>query len=165
MSRILVIQPHKMLQQAILLSLFPRHEARIMAAIPNDAELENVDAMIIDGASLRETQGFSEPLVRSLQRWKIPTVWIESGDASAPTIGARMVVIKKPIVKEALQQALAECLGEAKPTARSTAIQQPDPASGASALATGDSEPAAGGEVIELVDVVEETPRQRKETP
>jgi hypothetical protein len=57
MSKILVVETHRMLQQAIALALFPEHEVKIVSAIPESSELKDFDAVIVDVKSLGESAG------------------------------------------------------------------------------------------------------------
>lgn len=148
MGKILVVEPNRMLQQAITLALFPDHEVKVASAFPEASELENFAAVIVDGASLGETGELS----RRVQGWKIPTVWVESGPTGQAPRREKLVAIQAPMEMDALQSALAECLGGAAKRKRSEAAAESVKAKEVSA------EPAfAEGELIELVDVVEES--------
>jgi len=157
MSKILVIQPHKMLQHAIALSLFPQYQARMASSIPESSEIKDVDAVIVDAASLRETHGLSAQAIRLLQGWNVPIIWIDSVDSSAMPIDDNFVAVRTPIAKKSLQSAVAQCLGESPKRAGKrtrTTDQEDRPSRNAAA-----SEEPIKGEVIELVDVVEEVPK------
>jgi len=157
MSKILVIQPHKMLQHAIALSLFPQYQARMTSSIPESGEIKDVDAVIFDAASLRETHKLSAQAIRLLQGWNLPIIWIDSVDSSAMPIDENFVAVRTPLTKKSLLSALAQCMGElpnrADKRARTTDHQDRP------SLTVAASEEPAKGEVIELVDVVEEVPK------
>jgi hypothetical protein len=157
MSKILVIQPHRMLQYAIALSLFPQHQARMASSIPESSEIKDVDVVIVDAASLRETHRLSPPAIRLLQGWNVPIIWIDRVDSSAMPIDENFVAVGTPIARKSLQSAVAQCLGELPKRAgkRTRTTDQEDHPSGNAAV----SEKPVRGEVIELVDVVEEVPK------
>ena len=157
MSKILVIQPHRMLQHAIALSLFPQYQAQMTCSIPESGEIKDIDAVIVDAASLREMHTLSVQAIRLLQGWNVPIIWIDSVDSSAMPIDENFVAVRTPILKKSLQSAVAQCLGElpkrAGKRARTTDHQDRP------SLNVAASEEPVKGEVIELVDVVEETPK------
>ncbi len=186
MSKILVVEPHRMLQQAIALALFPEHEVKIGAAIPESSALRDFDAVIVDLGPLGEPDEAFAQGVRAVQSWKVPTVWVQ-GSSNEPTPQREnLIPINMPIEKEVLLSALAECLGTISkekrlaPSTRSTALAGdsrsgvrttgvPEGATGSpvgidksagSSRAEdnqGGAAAAAGGsEVIELLEIVEE---------
>ncbi|MGE5307249.1 MAG: hypothetical protein ACM3TN_28415 [Alphaproteobacteria bacterium] len=157
MSKILVIQPHKMLQHAIALSLFPQHQAQMASSIPESGEVKDVDAVIVDAASLTETHRLSAQAIRLLQDWNLPIIWIDSVDSSAMPIDENFVAVRTPILKKSLQSAVAQCLGEL-PKRAGKRTRTTDQGQRSSRNVAASAEPVKG-EVIELVDVVEETPK------
>ena len=187
MSKILVVEPHRMLQQAIALALFPEHEVKIVSAIPESSALKDFDAVIFDLKSLGESAGGAEAAIRAVQSWKVPTVWVQGSSHEPTPQRENLIPIIAPIEKDVLLSVLAECLGTISKEKRL------DPSTRAPALA-GDSRsgfrptgvpegatsspveihkaagsskakdnqggaaaPAGDPEVIELLDVVEET--------
>lgn len=143
-----------MLQHAIALSLFPQHQARMTTSIPESSEIKDVDAVIVDAASLRESHGLSAQATGSLQTWNVPIIWIDSVDSSLTPSNENLVVVKTPIAKQSLQAAVAKCLGELPQKARKgTRITNQEKRSSHNALS---SENIVEREVIELVEVVEE---------
>jgi hypothetical protein len=152
MSKIFVVEPHRMLQQAIALFLFPAHEVQIVEVVPESLPANDFDALIIDAASLQETKGMAGQPMRVVQDWKVPTVWIESGGSSEITKRDNLVLMHRPIDREALQSALAMCLEHSTALRRNgTAAEDKETASEAA--------PKSG--VIELVDVVEDDASQK----
>jgi hypothetical protein len=148
MSRILVIQPHKMLQHAFSVALFPEHQVQVMEMIPDSLAVKEFDAVVVDAGALRERNSLAASELRNVQGWKIPTVWIEQEtDAQAP-VREELVVVDRPTGKEALRKALAECLGAAEAALTTE-----------SAKGQLGSSPATDAKenVIELVEVVEES--------
>lgn len=137
-----------MLQQALALALFPEHEVKSVSEIPEPSESERFDVMIVDAVSLGDVAAAS----RKVQSWKIPTVWVESDAAGQVPRREKLVSIRAPVEKNALQSALTECLGGAS---KSKASDVPFDFVKAT---EGGAEPAfAETDLIELVDVVEES--------
>ena len=161
MNTILVIQPHKMLQHAIALSLFPQYQTRMSPVIPESGEIKDVDAVIIDAASLRETHGLTAQAMVSLQGWKVPMIWIDGGESTLAPTREKLVVVRRPIGRQSLQNAVAECLGESSETVRkgSALAQHQEERPTAHAVV---NEKIVKAEVIELVDVVKEAPKRKK---
>ena len=143
MSKILVVEPHRMLQQAIALALFPEHVVKIASAIPESSELTGFDAVIVDLGPLGEPDGAFAQGVRAVQSWKVPTVWVQGSSHEPTPQRENLIPIIAPIEKDVLLSVLAECLGTISKEKRL------DPSTRAPALA-GDSE------VIELLEIVEE---------
>jgi len=143
MSKILVVETHRMLQQAIALALFPEHEVKIGSAIPESSELKGFDAVIVDVGSIGESDGDFELAIRAVQSWKVPTVWVQGSFHGPTPQRENLIPINTLIEKEVLLSALAECLGIPSRDKRL------DRSTRAPALA-GDSE------VIELLEIVEE---------
>ena len=132
MSKILVVEAHRMLQQAIALALFPEHEVKIASAIPESSELKDFDAAIVDVESLVVLDNASEAAIRAVQSWKVPTVWVQGSSHGPTPQRENLIPINTPIEKEVLLSALAECLGTISKE------QRLDPSTRAPALA-GDS--------------------------
>ena len=160
MSKILVVQPHKILQHAIALSVFPQHQTRVTTSIPDSNEILEVDAVIIDAASLREGHGLSASAIRSLQGWNVPIVWIDSGDSPLSPCNANIVVVTTPITKQSLQSALAQCLGQSGQKPRKTTRTKNPQDFRFRNAAIGEHD--VKREVIDLVEVVEEAPSNQE---
>jgi hypothetical protein len=142
MSAILVVEPRKILQHATAIALFPEHEARMVTTIPQAEEVDNFAAVIIDAAVLRETSGLSAQALRAMELWKTPMVWIDRDPPQAPR-RERLVIVKRPVSRQAMREALAACLEQdAKPETEGATAQVQN--------------------VIELVDVIEPASRQTK---
>jgi len=155
MSKILVIQPHRMLQQAIALFLFPAHEVQMRDTVPESLSDNDFDAVIVDAVSLQETAGAASQTLRAVQNWRVPTIWIESGESSQAPQRDKLVLMKRPIAREALESSLAACLDTSIPP---TAARDQ-----AKAAKEKKDTPAAApdSKVIDLVDVVEDDSGQK----
>jgi hypothetical protein len=141
MSKVLVIEPYRILQQAVAIALYPEHDVQLMDIISESLDPKDFDAAIVDAASLREKSGLNAQELRTIYGWKLPMIWIDgeaSGEGSPPN---KIVILKQPISRNALMAALAECLGETT--------------KGKSIGPTARIEPE---KFIELTDVVEEGP-------
>ena len=165
MSTILVIQPYKMLQQAFAVALPFEHKVRVMETIPDAAALKDFDVVIVDVAALMEKDSLPAGDLRAVQAWKVPTLWIESGRGPAAPSRDKLISLRRPLQKDALHKALAECLAVtagarpmgAAPTAKPAAKEaKKGKARNAAAPA------APGPRIIELVEVVEEMPAQEE---
>jgi hypothetical protein len=170
MSRILVVEPRKILQQAIRLALCPDHEVQLDANLSDKepAAVMDFDLAIIDAAALRELNVPRTQVLRAVQAWTIPKIWIdEAGRTQAPN---ELRVLTKPLDKDTLQAAVATCLGAALSSKQNGTNELPAKETIRSTRTTA-SDPSTTAEVpiIDLVDVVEEPPahhrygrRQRK---
>ena len=186
MSKIFVVEAHRMLQQAIALALFPQHEVKIGSAIPESSALRDFDAVIVDLGPLGEPDEAFAQGVRAVQSWKVPTVWVQGSSHGAAPQRENLIPINTPIEKEVLLSALAECLGtpakekRLDPSTRAPALAGDSPSgfrpTGVPEGATGSpvglhktavsskAEDNQGGaaaaagdsEVIELLEIVEE---------
>lgn len=153
MSRIILVQPYKMLQHAFVVALFPEHHVRIVQDL-NAAEsvAADGDCVIVDGAALRGRNSGEIPM----PRWQLPTIWIDSA-LPADTGAAQVLLVAAPFTREELKSAVA-CLLRAQ--------GEPERSGAAAAPVTATEKPktpkvrrakaAAGKEIIELVDVIEE---------
>jgi len=187
MSKILVVEAHRMLQQAIALALFPEHEVKIASAIPESSALKDFDAVIVDLGSLGEAAETFAQGVRAVQSWKVPTVWLQGSSHEPTPQRENLIPTNTPIEKGVLLSALAECLGiparekRLGPSTRAPAlagdsrsgfrptgapegatsspvgIHKTSGSSKAKDSQGGAAAPAGDSEVIELLDVVEET--------
>jgi hypothetical protein len=171
MSKILVIQPHKMLQHAFSIALFPEHQVQIMETIPDAATVKDIDLVIVDAVALRQRDSLGARELRDVQSWKIPTIWIDiETNAKAPT-RERLVAVHSPPDKDSLQRAMAECLRTAdmgKQTAKPISSPATAPASPTATASQQGASAANDAEenFIELVDVVEDdSGRQRPKAP
>jgi hypothetical protein len=165
MSTILVIQPYKMLQQAFAAALPFEHKVRVMENLPESGALKDFDAVIVDAAALMEKDLLSAGAVRAIQTWKVSTLWIESERGPVAPRRDQLTSLRRPVQKDALQRALAECLAVtagARPR-DAAATGKPPAKESKKAKARNAAAPAPPGpRIIELVEVVEEMPAQEE---
>jgi hypothetical protein len=164
MSRILVVEPRNILRQAISLALFPDHEVQTATFLSesNVAVAKEFDLVIIDSAALRETSNSSSQLMRTVQGWKVPTIWIDdTGGGHTPAYDQR-VVLTRPIQKDTLQSAVAKCLDVLSSKQNGTAGILAKERMATKEASTVAVSQVTGSQVIELVDVVAEPPGRKK---
>ena len=163
MSRVLVIEPRNILRQAISLALFPDHEVQTATFLPdgNAAAAKEFDLVIIDSAALRETSTSSIQIFRTVQGWKVPTIWIDdTGGRQAPARD-NLVMLTGPI-QNTLQSAVAKCLGISSSKQNGSTGMLAKERMTTKESTTGAAPQVTGPQVIELVDVVAEPPARRK---
>jgi DNA-binding NtrC family response regulator len=170
MSKILIVEPRRMLRQAMALILAPDHELRFVADISavEDHPIAEYDVVVVDVVSLREQNSLGVQEISVLQDADVPTLWIEDRDTQSAPKAGKFVIIQRPIEGKALLSAVAECLNLTPPNGETFTQQKTN----AAKTQPGRKESVAGGaQVIELVDVVEEetihgneqqTPRKKK---
>jgi hypothetical protein len=167
MSKILVIEPRKMLQQAICLALCPDHEVQLDANLSDKKPIaiKDYDLAIIDAAALRDTNVLNTPNLRVMEEWKIPKIWIDEAERVQAPRHNKFVVLTKPIQKETLQSAVATCLAASVAGRQNgTNRQSTQDLTGSGGTAASDSSMTAGPAIIELVDVVEEPPERKSQS-
>jgi DNA-binding response OmpR family regulator len=163
MSKIFVIQPHKMLQHAIIAALFPEHDVKVVEKISEGEPLAEADLAIVDAGALRARGLLTTGAIRALQQWRVPVILIGAeilDDASTFKGCPRLAA---PIKREELRATVAGALRSstaavtdtaafAKPATPSRAAKQKASESKRDGADSGNSK-----EVIDLVDIIEET--------
>lgn len=169
MAKILLIEPQGILRQAVSLYLFPEHEVRSEEGVTGSlvGSFRDYDLLIVDGAALRENDQLTPELNRAIQQCKTPTLWLEEDKTGQPFKREKLLVVKKPIEREAFQSAVASFLAPATtPRRRASSSTPPSRRTDALALETkkvaGESPEQATFKFIDLVDVVDEQPRPRQ---
>jgi hypothetical protein len=165
MSKILVIEPLKMLQQAICLALCPDHEVHLDTNLldKDPIAIKDYDIAIIDAAALRNANVLNTQNMRVMEEWKIPKIWIDEAERVQGPRHNKFVVLTKPIQKETLQSAVATCLGASAARRQNGAGRQPAQETVSSETTASDSGAAAGPIIIDLVDVIEESPERKSQ--
>jgi hypothetical protein len=155
MSKVLLVEPHKVLQQALALSLFPEHDVKVEEAIDaaGVAGLADVDLLIIDAAALREKGRLTAELQRAVEASKLAILWI---DGEKGPKGDRLAAVATPIDGATLQNAVTALLTGA--VVKAPAKKRAQPEGGGKTPTREDAE----AQPIELVDVVEEEPEKTK---
>ena len=166
MGKILLVEPSRILRQAIRLSLFPENEVRVEERI-TDSKAESLaeyDLVILDGPELREHGWWSPELDQTIERSGVPVLWLEDEDGVQTSKREKQLILKKPIMKEALQTAVASFFSPSGPEKKqSRRSAPPDDKAQAAGKAEDEEPPAVSSsqeafEFIDLVDAVEEEP-------
>jgi hypothetical protein len=160
MGKVLLVEPHAALQRALSLVFFPEHQVRIeeklTPSLITDAGGE-YQLLVVDVAALRENGHWSQDLSRAIKRSKLPLLWLDVNESAPPPDRARLVVVRKPLVRGAFQAALAALFSG---KAASGTEKRKHPAVVGKEETTTEQ---AAFDFIDLVDVVEEgRPRKRK---
>lgn len=162
MRKILLIEPLRVVRQAIALALFPEHEveARESVGSGSPSTWKDYELIILDGTALRELGQLAPELVRAVQSSETPTLWLEEDESHRPPRRANLVVVKKPIEREAFCSAVAELLsppGAAKKRGKSAVASttEADAPKGPAKGETGELGQESS-RFVDLVDVVEE---------
>jgi hypothetical protein len=160
MSKILVVEPYKILQRAIAVTFFPEHEVQITGAVPEMSEVEpsSYDVVIIDAGALRETDTAGD-LNHRVQDWPIPVIWLEEMVSVVAPVRDKLIVLRKPILRNDLLAALAQSQAPGLTMPLATSSQHGGRLRNKETLA--DTELKRPSEekraqIIELVDVVED---------
>ncbi len=153
MSRVLLVEPHKILQQAITLALFPEHEIEVRGSVDRTGlnSLEDYELIIVDGAALREIKALTSEVTMALQNSSIPTLWIEEEESAGVPKRDKLLVLKKPIERDTLHKNVASLLGSKRPAKAESKAK----------AARGNEQESF--EFIELVDVVDDQTSQKRE--
>lgn len=99
MGKILLIEPDRILKQAISLFLFPEHEVQDEASskVTNINALKEYDLLIVDGSALREKNQLTPEFTRTIRRCDTSTVWLEENESQQPFKREKLLFVKKPI--------------------------------------------------------------------
>lgn len=166
MSKILVVEPYRILQRAIALSFFPEHQVEVTEEIPdmNMIEQHSYDVAIIDAGALREKNTAGD-LKRRLHDWQIPIIWLEENISTVAPVGDKLVCLGKPIARNDLFAALSHCQAKGLTIPLITGEKLRNETVLAASELKPDPEHRA--QIIELIDVVEEetTDHGRDEPP
>ncbi len=159
MSKVLLIEPDKMLRQAFMVALFPEFQIEVVEAMP-DAEPKDFDAMIVDAAALQGREPELASKIRAVVAWRLPIIWIDGDRPAHAPDRAKCIRLRRPVAKEVLCRALAQCLNAtAGPNSHDSARAEPTKTPLRKRQRTRkatDSVTGEGRKIIDLVDVVEE---------
>jgi hypothetical protein len=156
MSKILVVEPYKILQRALAVTFFPEHQVEVTEQVPEMSVLEqrSYDVAIIDAGALCEKNTAGD-LNRRLHDWWIPIIWLEENISTAAPVRENLVVLPKPISRNDLLAALARCQAKGSTGPPTDAHEK---RRNKSVLVDTEVKPNSEHRtpIIELVDVVEE---------
>jgi hypothetical protein len=169
MTKIVVIEPHRILQQGIAIALYPENDVQLKNTVPENLASSDFDAAIVDAASLRESNALDAAALRAIQGWKLPTIWIDDQASGQVPYRGQVVTLQRPIGRQALVAALRECLGPASGAKGNAALAERSEdrrSSSKGAVQEITSGDAGRTEPIELTDIVEEPAGDKKiQTP
>ena len=158
MSKILIIEPYKILRHAFAIALSNAHPVEIVTTIPDAGTLLSADLVIVDAAALRQQNAWTEQGIRAVQNRKLPTIWIDFDGKTHVPAEDRLRRFKWPLAKDTLRKVVAECLGGIDGSSQPHPKNAEAPASTtrrSAELTSVRSAPGGEKKVIELVDVVE----------
>ena len=170
MGKIVLIEPHRVLQQAMALPLSAEHEVQIEDAISaaGIGALKGIDLLIVDASALRERNQLSPEVTRAIQGCPIPTLWLEENESSRPPRRDKLAVVMKPIESEAFYSALDGLLSLSTPARERGKVavsgrQKVEAGKGAKKGKHSEAVQQEAFPFIDLVDVVHERPKSRKQ--
>ncbi len=149
MGKILLIEPDRILKQAISLFLFSHHEVQDGASsqATDIAALKEFDLLIVDGSALRDKNQLTEEFIQTIQRCGTSTLWLEDDESQRPFEREKLLFVKKPIERETFLSALNSLLS-------SKTLKKAGAGDVGSRGRTGEKQKEP--ELIELLDVVDE---------
>ena len=112
MAQILLVEPYRILQQAIAVSLGRDHQVHVRESL-REGELDalkDYDALILDASSLEAKGLLSAELLGDLERCKKPLLWLEDEQSLAAPRIANFTVLKKPLQERELRGAVESLL-------------------------------------------------------
>jgi len=155
-----------MLRYGLAAALTPDHIFQFVDAPPPASVAGEFDALIVDAVMLRQGEAAKPADIEALDRWPVPTLWIDDLESSSPRRG-NAVMLKPPVQREQLLRALFECLnppGEERPVGKRSESPAPKPAKPRPKKVKETEATLADGnnviELIELVEVVEDSPEK-----
>ena len=113
MAQILLVEPYRILQQAIAVSLGRDHQVHVRESV-RESELDNLkdyDALVLDASSLEEKGLLTAELLRDLERYEKPLLWLEDEQSLAAPRVENFTVLKKPLQERELREAVESLLG------------------------------------------------------
>ena len=112
MGKVLLIEPDRILKQAISLLLFSHHEVQDEASsqATDIDELKEYDLLIVDGSALRDRNQLTKEFTRTIQHCGISTLWLEEDESQRPFKREKLLIVKKPIERETFLSALNSLL-------------------------------------------------------
>lgn len=166
MSKVLIIEPHRMLQQAFVLTMSSEDEVCAMNKIEDSGvgNLGDFDLVIVDAAALREVNALNPEVTRALQAADVPALWLEEGEPAQTPMRDNLIVLRKPVEREAFHNALTKLL---KPQAgaedpRGSAEAGADKKRDAKTQKSGTTSSQESFEFIDLTDVVKEATQAKQ---
>lgn len=151
MGKVLLIEPDRILKQAIILFLFSLHEVQDEASsqAANTDALKEYDLLIVDGSALQDRNQLTEEFIQTIQHCGTSTIWLEEDESQRPFKREKLLFVKKPIVRETFLSALNSLLSP-------RTLKKAGAGDVASRERKGEEQKEP--ELIDLLDVVDEQP-------
>ena len=114
--------------------------------------------VMVDVAALRAKALWTERAVSIVDACAVPIIWIDEAKAEPPPRRKQFFPLSRPVSRDALRQALAQCLEEPdRPKPNATTSAKPSGAAQTRSTATSGESHIAGDArtYIDLVDIVE----------
>ena len=173
MAQILLVEPYRILQQAIAVFLGRDHQVHVRESL-RESELDNLkdcDALVLDASSLQEKGLLSAELLRGLERCEKPLLWLEDEQTLAAPRIENFAVLKKPLQERELREAVESLLAAQQQDpdrreagATSTAHKTSRRGEQKEKKAARDSSQQPTLDFIDLVEVVEPVAEKRRAT-
>jgi hypothetical protein len=158
-GNILLIEPFRILQQAIALSLASEHQVETRETI-NPAELRSVtgrDLVILDASALYEKHLLTADMIRAIEGCGTPVIWLEDESTAERPDTTNLRAVRKPLEPKALKDAICSLLAERSCDKSAEArVPRPAPAKRVEGKQTSGASEQASFEFIDLIDVVGE---------
>ena len=108
MARILLVEPYRILQQAIAVSLGRDHQVQVRESLPATEvrNLKDYDVLVLDASSLEEKALLTAELLQALESCEKPLLWLEDEQSMAPPRMKKFTVLKKPLQERPLREAV-----------------------------------------------------------
>ncbi len=112
MTRILLVEPYRILQQAIAVSLARDHQVQLRESVaPTEVRnLKDCDLLILDASSLEEKELLTAGLLRALETCGTPLLWLEDEQSLGCPKTEKFQVLKKPLREKTLKEAIESLL-------------------------------------------------------
>jgi hypothetical protein len=166
-SNILLIEPFRILQQAIALSLASEHQVEIRATI-NPDELRSVtgrDLVILDASALYEKHLLTADMILAIEGCGMPVIWLEDESTAERPDTTKLRAVRKPLEPKALKDAIYSLLAD-RSCAKGVAVgveakvPRPTPVKRKEGKQTSGAAEQSSFEFIDLIDVVGELPAE-----
>lgn len=155
MSKILIVQPFRMIQQAMASCLTPEHEVRVTDGLPAIEFVKDFNIVIIDSTAIDSLRDIASQLPAT------PVLVVDRGNAFAAGFPSAVETLHEPVTRDNLRSAVrrlvtGDQLGPASPRDE---VKIAGPQSRSRAARNGAHKQTVHKDspnVIELVEVVDE---------
>jgi hypothetical protein len=161
MGKIFLVEPARIVRQAVSLFLSAANEVRAEERIPDleSQSLEGCDLLIVDRAELRDRGEWTSDSERVVRDAGLPIIWLDEAATGESFRNKREKALVKPLEREAVLAAVAAFFsagGAELPAESSPPRTQPTETGEPKAAGTAAPAEQETVECIDLVDAVEE---------